>query len=34
MLHIADFIDVRIVSAFPKDNGKQTPFGSYPAFVA
>ena len=34
MMHAADFIDSRIAPAFPKNDGKQTPFGKHPVFTA
>lgn len=34
MLHASDFIDARLAPAFPKNDGKQTPFGGHPVFIA
>ncbi len=34
MLHAVDFINIRIAPAFPVNDGKQTPFGKHPVFVA
>ena len=34
MVHASDFIDMRIAPAFPKNDGKQTPFGKHPVFTA
>ena len=32
--HAADFIEKRVASAFPVNDGKQTPWGNHPVFVA
>ena len=34
MMHASDFIESRIAPAFPKNDGKQTPFGKHPVFTA
>jgi len=34
MEHAAQFIDQRLAPADPPNDGKQTPFGNHPAFVA
>ncbi len=32
--HAASFIEQRLAAAFPANDGKQTPMGNHPAFVA
>jgi hypothetical protein len=32
--HAADFIDKRLAPAYPENDGKQTPMGKHPVFVA
>jgi len=32
--HAIEFIDVRLAPAFPKKDGKQTPFRNHPVFIA
>jgi predicted Fe-S protein YdhL (DUF1289 family) len=34
MVHAADFVDKRLVPAFPANDGKQTPMRKHPVFVA
>ena len=34
LLHASDFIRKRIAPADPKNDGKQTPYGKHPVFVA
>jgi len=34
MDHASGFIDTRIVPAYPPNDGKQTPYGNHPVFVA
>ncbi|MGV3723466.1 MAG: DUF4186 domain-containing protein [Actinomycetota bacterium] len=34
MEHAAQFINQRLAPAYPLNDGKQTPFGNHPAFVA
>lgn len=32
--HAEDFIEKRLKPAFPKNDGKQTPYGKHPVFIA
>lgn len=32
--HASDFIEKRLASALPKNDGKQTPYGKHPVFIA
>jgi hypothetical protein len=34
MAHAADFIDKRLAPAYPTNDGRQTPMGKHPVFVA
>ena len=34
LAHAADFIDKRLAPAYPDNDGKQTPMGKHPVFVA
>ena len=34
LLHASDFIRKRLAPAYPENDGKQTPYGKHPAFVA